>query len=46
MDNLVLNGSNNFNESSKESLLAAQRLEEEHQVDFEDYLKDFLDKIS
>ena len=46
MDDLVLNGSNNFNESSKESLLAAQRLEEEHQVDFEDYLKDFLDKIS
>ena len=46
MDDLVLNGNNNFNESSKESLLAAQKLEEEHQVDFEDYLKDFLDKIS
>jgi glutamate--cysteine ligase len=45
MDNLEID-KRHFSNSSKESLLAAKKIEEEPQVNFEVYLKDFLDKIS
>ena len=46
MNELSLNGENDFKAIAKESLLEAEKIEKDSQVDFEVYLKDFLDKIS
>jgi hypothetical protein len=35
-----------FAEKAKESLIEAKKIEEDRQISFEDYLKDFLNKIS
>ena len=46
MNELSLNCENDFKAIAKESLLEAEKIEKDSQVDFEVYLKDFLDKIS
>ena len=46
MNELSLNGEHDFKAIANESLLEAEKIEKDSQVDFEVYLKDFLDKIS
>ena len=46
MNELSIDGEYNFSTVSEDSLSAADVMEEDNQIDFEDYLKDFLNKIS
>ena len=46
MNELSLNDENDFTGIARESLLEAEKLEKDNQIGFEDYLKDFLNKIS
>ena len=46
MNDISIDGEYNFSAISEESISAAEIIERDIQIDFEDYLKDFLSKIS
>ena len=46
MDNLATDDEYFFTTTSQDSLETAKKIEESNQENFEDYLKDFLNKIS
>ena len=46
MDNTSPKNDHSFSAIANESLVAAEKIEKENQIDFEDYLKEFLGKIS
>jgi len=46
MSDLAKDNEEYFAEKAKESLIEAKKIEEDRQISFEDYLKDFLNKIS
>ena len=46
MSELSMDNKYDFAAISKESVEAAKKLEKDHRVEFEEYLKDFLSKIS
>ena len=46
MNDLVTDNDNEFRNKASESLKSAKKLEEEHQISFENYLEEFLNKIS
>ena len=46
MNDLETDNDNEFRNKASESLKSAKKLEEEHQISFENYLEEFLNKIS